>query len=107
MGNHLVYIRDYVKILYKQDVDIEYAEKLTNEYNNLIIKYVETNDYPIKLGVILGVPMFEYSDTINSHSELLGRIKQLGQILGVKTISFKTNDNKTVIFYMIGEYTIG
>jgi len=81
-------------------------DTLMNYLKSLILKYIELQDYPSKLGVVLGIPMFEYADTIISHQELLGRIKQLGQILGVKEISFVTKEGKKVNFNMAGEFTI-
>ena len=32
-NNHLSYVRDYAKYLYEQDIDTEYANKLTKEYS--------------------------------------------------------------------------
>jgi thioredoxin-related protein len=32
-GNHLVYVRDYAKFLYENDIEIEYANSLTKEYS--------------------------------------------------------------------------
>ena len=81
-------------------------DTLNNYLKSLILKYMETEDYPDKVGIVLGIPMFEYADTIISHQELLGRIKQLGQILGVKEISFVTQEGKKVNFNMCGEFTI-
>jgi hypothetical protein len=81
-------------------------ETLINYLKNLILKYLIQEDYPCNVGPVLGIPMFKYADEIKSHQELLGRLKQLGQILGIKDISFKTEDNKTIYFNMDGEFTI-
>jgi len=92
---------------YKHNFFTEQGYNTLNNYlKNLILKYIETQDYPTKIGIVFGIPLFQYSDNIISHQELLGRIKQLGQILGVKDVSFKTNDNKNVFFLMTGEFTI-
>jgi hypothetical protein len=79
---------------------------LFNYLKNLIILGIDKQDYPFNIGPILGIPMFKYSNEVKSYQELLGRIKQLGQILGVKDISFTTDDNRKVKFNMQGEYQI-
>lgn len=77
-----------------------------NLLKNFIILYMENNDYPIKVKAFLGIPLFDYVVDITSDKELLGRIKILANMLGIKDISFTTQDNKMINFEMSGKYTI-
>ena len=79
---------------------------LTNYLKNLIDIYVFQEDYPITLPGVLGVPIFKYAMEINNHDELLGRIKLLGQILGVEDVQFTLENGKHVSFNMTGEVII-
>jgi len=78
---------------------------LTNYLKGLILEYMNREDYPYKLQPVLGIPLFQYSTFIKSDEEMLGRIKILGQILGIDTISFE-KDNKKINFNMNGEFII-
>ena len=79
---------------------------LTTYLKNLILEYIKPEkSYPYKLNAVLGIPLFEYALTIHNDSELLGRIKLLGQVLGIKEVSYDTDKHK-VTFYFSGKYTI-
>jgi hypothetical protein len=51
------------------------------------------------------MPYFEYAQEIKSEHELLGRIKVLGQVLGIQDIEIKSKD-KTTVFDMNGTFTV-
>jgi len=78
---------------------------LMNYLKGLIIEYMNREEYPYNLNPVLGIPLFQYSTIIKSSEEMLGRIKILGQILGVDNISFE-KDNKKIKFNMDGEFII-
>lgn len=72
----------------------------------LILIYIKLDTtYPYTLPAILGISYFEYSNTISNDKELLGRIKLLGQVLGIKDLSLESED-KTIHFDMNGKFTI-
>ena len=81
-------------------------ETLTNYLKSLIIKYIQTNNYPTSLNPVLGLPIFEYITEIKHHTILLGRIQLLGQILGIKKVNFITENSQKVNFEMTGNYSI-
>lgn len=79
-------------------------ETLEYYLKNLILEYVSLErTYPSQLSAVLGVPLFKYAMNIKSEDELLGRIKILGQILGIDSIEFDTEEYK-VKFNMDGKY---
>lgn len=78
-----------------------------NHLKNLIKLYIENNDYPFRVKAFLGIPLFDYVVNINSHQELLGRIKILANMLGIKDFDFTTDEDKIVTFNLnTGEYTV-
>jgi len=56
---------------------------------SLCMIYLEDKPYPKKIGVVLGVPLFEYAQTLLSKELLLERIKAYFQILGIYSIDVK------------------
>jgi len=57
--------------------------------------------YPFKLGVVFGIPMFDWAQEFKTHDEMMGRIKAYMQILGVEELivddikfSFKLKEDK-------------
>jgi len=53
---------------------------------NMVHTYCGDNTYPIKLGMILGVPTFGYINKIETREHLLERIKMIAQIIAVDFI---------------------
>jgi len=53
-------------------------------------------EYPFKIGIVLGLPGFEYSKVINSLDELHERIKAYMHILGLRTLA-TTLDNGSLV----------
>lgn len=91
---------------YKVEYFTENAyEVFTNYLKNLIKVYIQSPQYPYNIPAVLGIPLFEYALNIKNESELLGRIKLLGQILGVKEIDFESEQYK-YHFDMKGKFTI-
>lgn len=83
----------------------EAYDTLTNYTKNLIKEYISREQYPFPLNPVIGMPYFEYAHEIKSDQELLGRIKALGQILGIEEIEIKS-ETKITIFDMNGTFTV-
>ena len=81
-------------------------ETLTNNLKSLILLYIKQQEYPFHMPPPLGIPLFEYALDIKTEKEFMGRIKLLGQILGIEKISFDTPDARIVHFNMNGETVI-
>ena len=60
-------------------------------------------EYSFSFPIILGIPFFEYAHTVENQQELLGRIKCLAQILGIKEVQF-SNGKQNIKFCMDGSY---
>jgi len=75
-------------------------ETLTTYLKNLIKWYLVKleDEYPFKQGIILGIPLFKYSDVINDKEALGERIKIIAQLLGKKGLLIKTANDTTVVF---------
>lgn len=59
--------------------------------------YVENKKYPIMLPPIIGIPTFKFSNYITSKDELMGRIKILSQLFGVKSIKVETKNTTKIL----------
>ena len=79
---------------------------LNNYLKSIILLYFNQQEYPFTMPPVLGIPLFEYALHIKSEDEFLGRIKILGQILGIYELSFDYDDEKICHFNMNGEFII-
>jgi len=95
--------RDKYKKLFFSDKGYDV---LINYLKNLINEYLTREDYPYQLSAVLAIPLFKYALEIKSEQELLGRIKLLGQILGIEEVNFTAPNGKNVSFNMNGEFII-
>jgi hypothetical protein len=75
---------------------------LHNYLKQLTEIWYSKKEYPLKVGKIFGIPNFMYSNIFKNKDELMGRIKMLGQILGVKEVEFNLN-NTTIKINLEGE----
>lgn len=80
--NSLKNPEEYKKVFGDYDAILNFTKNLCKVYHTQDV-------YPAILGPVLGLPNFEYAANIKSKDELLGRIKALAQILGVKTIEYQ------------------
>jgi hypothetical protein len=71
----------------------------------LIEFYLTKTEYPFNYPLILGIPYFSYSHEVKTEDELIGRIKILGQLLGLDKIIFEDN-NKEIEFYFDGSFSV-
>jgi hypothetical protein len=60
-------------------------------------------EYPFNFPIILGIPFFSSAHTVENDKELLGRIKILGQLLGIKEVQF-SNGKQNIKFRMDGSF---
>lgn len=81
-------------------------DTFSNYLKNLILSYYNETSYPFTMPPALGIPLFHYALEIKSEDELLGRIKLLGQLLGVQELSFEYDKERICYFNMNGEFII-
>ena len=69
----------------------ENGEKTLMRYlEHLVGFYMNPNrEYPFKIGIIFGIPLFKWANLIDSKEDLFGRIKAYAQILGIDEINTK------------------
>jgi len=74
-------------------------EILHNHTTQLIKWYMEKDrQYPFKIGMILGLPMFEYYQIVESRETLLERIKMLGMLLGKNEFRCQLGSSAEAVF---------
>ena len=74
--------------------------ELLDDYSKLLGRiFIEKNpkDFPLKIGLVLGFPLFPHSAVIHSKDELHGRLKVLAQILAVNDIRIIIDEKKYII----------
>jgi hypothetical protein len=65
-------------------------DTLTKYLQNLTKLYLKKDiEYPLKIGIVLGIPLFGWANTITSREDLMGRIKAYAQLLGVDEITIQ------------------
>lgn len=69
---------------------INYTESLVK-----VFRTSEPTDYPQSFGPVFGIPMFDWSQQVDSQDEMRGRIKVLMQILGLSKLEL---DNGRYVF---------
>jgi len=81
---------------YKKEFFVEEGYKTLQSYlHALLEEYInkKDEDYPFKLGLVLGVPFFGWAHEIVSKEELFGRVKILAQILGIVSLDIKVGES--------------
>ena len=53
--------------------------------------------YPIKIGIIFGIPLFHYNNEVKNKDEMSGRLKLLSQLLGMKEVHFESGGQKLIL----------
>lgn len=85
----------------KKYVDVMFTEKgyniLYNHACELTKIYFENKIYPLKLGIILGVPMMKYAQVLYKKEYLFERIKILCQMLGVNSVKAKLSNGTEIV----------
>lgn len=77
--------------------------KTLHTYTQELCKiWYKTKEYPVKMGMVYGIPLFKYAQEIKNKDELMGRIKAYCQILGIEEVSFEVN-NTTITINMEGK----
>jgi hypothetical protein len=75
---------------YKQNYFTEIGYDSLKQYlYSLVELYINKEEYPFDIGLVLGIPFFKWANKVNSKDELLGRIKVLAQMLGIYKIELK------------------
>jgi hypothetical protein len=69
-----------------------YVKSLAKEY---IKKKPE--EYPFRLGLVFGIPMFEYANVYNNQAELLRHIKSLAQLLALDKVEVDVGESGKAI----------
>ena len=69
---------------------------------SLITFYLKKKNYPFRIGIVFGIPMMNYSQTIDNKEMLHERIKSYMNILGVKELRVKKG-NQEIIFAFGGK----
>ena len=86
---------EFFKLMYT-----EHGLKVLDNYlDNLIEEYINKTEYPFRLGITLGLPMYGYSCEVKNKDEMLGRIKILMSILGLKEKDL-SDERRILIFKM-------
>jgi len=93
---------DYQTKYFKDDG----RKTFTNFLKNLIKEYISRQNYPFTIPPVLGVPYLRYAHEIKSDVELLGRIKALGQLLGVEEVIVQNVNGNFITFDMNGTYIV-
>ena len=75
----------------------EFGEKLLNNYLKALVKlhFIKKDDeYPFSIGIVFGLPMFDWAQSFRNKEILLERIKTIALILGIDTIEVDVGDAK-------------
>lgn len=94
-----------------EDLNKHKEHMFTNEgYNTLdnycknLIKMLNSKPiYPIKQGIILGVPLMKFAQYIISKDDLLGRIKLISQLLGKKEFEIELDEERKIVYNLEGD----
>jgi len=93
----------------------EYLEKMFTEkgfstlhvyLKNLVKEYFTQKSYPFSIGIIFGIPFFKdesWDREFKNKDELLGRIKQLMQILWVNGVEVKVGNSIKILEFGKGD----
>ena len=57
----------------------------------------QDTDFPLKVPMIFGMPIYNYNLIFENKMELLGRIKMLATLLNINTIEVKSGNTTTVL----------
>ena len=72
---------------------LAYVKTLGREY----LKKKEA-DYPFRMGIVLGIPLFHYAQDFENKEMLMSRIKGFAQLVGITQIEVElTKDSKAII----------
>ena len=88
------------KLKYSNRIFTEEGYELLHNYIRTLAKlFIEKKDeeYPFKIGIVLGFPFFSYASIFNNKFELCGRLKAYAQILCLKDIQVKVGLKKYII----------
>lgn len=62
--------------------------------NKLVKEYIIRKEYPFTIGIVLGIPLFDWSKTFKNKEDLLSRIKGYAQLLGIEEFNIVTGIEK-------------
>jgi len=84
---------------YQNHTFTEEGHKILENFTNQLVRWYMEKDrkFPFKMGMILGLPMMNYAQPIESKAKLLERIKAYGMILGKKEFVVKVGDSAHTI----------
>jgi len=90
---------------YNKRMFTENGIKVLNNYLKQLTEFWYTKkeeDYPFKVGRIFGIPNFKFANTFKNKDEMMGRMKMLAQLIGIKDIELVVN-NTTIKINLEGE----
>ena len=67
---------------------------LVNYGNNLAKMYFTKKEYPFTIGIVFGLPFFDFSNEVTSKEELKGRIKLIMMLTGQEEIKVKLGSSE-------------
>lgn len=90
---------DEAKMYQKRTFTDEGLSSLEGFAETLILIYKDPNtEYPVKLGLIFGIPMMTHSQHIMSKELMFERIKVIAQLLGRNQFRIQTGENTFTTF---------